>query len=610
MDVVSEHVTLRRSGRRWVGLCPFHAEKTPSFTVNPDLGIFKCFGCGKGGDLFSFVMEREQVAFGDALRLMADRAGVRLEAESRSDLDAPGRPELLRVNAWAAQMFRRQFASAETGREAQGYVERRGIEAGCSEAFALGLSVDDVRALVDAAARAGLSQTWLLAADLLRTNDQGRVYPTFRHRLMFPIRDAGGRVVGFGGRTLGNDPAKYINTRQTFLFDKGRGLYGIDLAREPIRTRGRAVLVEGYTDCILAHQAGFSETVATLGTALTEWQVELLRRFCERVIMLFDSDAAGVAAADRAIGVALPRCLQVELARVPEGKDPADFVLLHGAERFSDVLNESIEALRFKWSSTLARFNGESSDAGRREAVESFLQTVGDVWSGGAVDAIQRGLIVNQVSRLLNLEAQEVSAQLSRRSRRPEGSAATKVGQSDCSRARVVGYSETCAGWAQVLEVVLAEPGLAAELSCFRDAPPPRDAGLQRLVDVVRRAAEELGEFRLADIFARCEERADAALAAELAERGSQSGNFESRLRVALDKIGHAAARTVLQVEKRKLLGQERSIEEERVPLALIAQQAMARRHYVVPRLTSSMNKPGGGSSEPASPDSQVVEQA
>ncbi|MCO6439256.1 MAG: DNA primase [Phycisphaerae bacterium] len=612
IDVVGEHVSLRRSGRRWVGLCPFHNEKTPSFTVNPDLGIFKCFGCGKSGDLFSFVMEREQVSFVDAMRLLADRTGVRIEEESRrSGSSEIGRPELIRVNAWAQQLFSRQLWSSDIGRSAREYVERRGIVRETAQSFSLGLSVDDGQRLIDAALKAGFSQKLLLAADLLRTSEQGRVYATFRNRLMFPIRDAGGRVLGFGGRTLGDDPAKYINTRQTLLFDKGRGLYGIDLARESIRTKGRAVLVEGYTDCMLLHQAGFTETVATLGTALTPWQVDLLRRFGEQAVIVFDSDAAGETAADRAIGVALPRCLGVSLAQVPEGKDPADFVLSCGAERFSDVLNGAVEALRFKWSATHARFDGNASDAGRREALERFLQTVGEVWSGGAVDAIQRGLIVNQVSHLLKIDAGEVSALLSRHSRRAAAGGDVASVHRDAGSVRDGDRSDDSNGWVQLLEVVLAEPGLFSEIECFLSTAAPQDVQFGRLLSAIRGAATDLGEFRLQDVLIRCDDPADVVRLAELAERGLEKANYAARLRVALDKINDERRRLAIQADKRELLNGNGNADEERVRLTNLSEGLRSRRHFAGMRLASSHPRvPGPDRIDPAAPDSKVVEQA
>ena len=354
-DVVAEHVTLKRSGRRLVGLCPFHSEKTPSFTVSPELGLFKCFGCGKGGDVFSFVQQRENVPFTEAMRVLADRAGVELGRMGSADSGGqpgPSRTDLARANSWAMGFFRSNLLDESGGRAAREYLRNRGFLEEAGERFSVGLAGDGVPSLRQAAARAGFDATILLAADLIRKSEDGRFYETFRRRLMFPIRDVTKRVIGFGGRTMVDDKAKYLNTRQTALFDKGRNLYGVDLARDAIVKRRRALVVEGYTDCIACHQANVGETVATLGTALTESQVDLLRRYCDEVTLLFDSDDAGEAAADRAIHVALPRCVKVRLGRIPDGKDPCEFLGNAGVGAFSDVLNGAVDALEFKWSQT------------------------------------------------------------------------------------------------------------------------------------------------------------------------------------------------------------------------------------------------------------------
>ncbi|GAG39517.1 unnamed protein product, partial [marine sediment metagenome] len=232
VDVVSESVALKQRGKRWVGLCPFHSEKTPSFTVTPDLGLFKCFGCGKGGDVFSFIQYRENVPFIEAMQILADRVGVDLDRKGSGDPSSggPTRADLARINDWAVGFFRRNLLASETGRSAREYLRGRNVADATAESLKLGLATDSGASLLEAATRAGVHRSLLLAADLVREGDRGRAYDTFRHRLMFPIRDATGRTVGFGGRTLGDDRAKYINTRQNGLFDKGRNLYGIDLA--------------------------------------------------------------------------------------------------------------------------------------------------------------------------------------------------------------------------------------------------------------------------------------------------------------------------------------------------------------------------------------------
>lgn len=549
LDVVGEHVRLKRVGKRWVGLCPFHSEKTPSFSVAPEQGLFKCFGCGKGGDLFTFVQHRENLPFMEVLQLLADRAGV--EITSRAGGATSGRVDramLAKVNEWAVGFFRQKLLDGSVGEQAREYVRRRGFSDETTSDFALGLACESGPSLVAAARRAGFTEPVLVEADLLRPSEHGGgYYETFRNRLMFPIKDATNRIIGFGGRTLGDDRAKYLNTRQTALFDKGRNLYGIEKARQSITDRGRAVLVEGYTDCIACHQAGLTEAVATLGTALTAEQIGVLRRYGEELILLFDSDQAGEAAADRALKLALPACMKVKLARIPNGKDPADFLQVMGIAGFTNVLNSAVDALEFKWLQTRQRFDADASTSKRREAVLDFLQLVGEVSSSQAIDAIQRGLIVNQVAHLVRLDRDEVRQMLGKTRQVRAVIASTQP------RERAVRDAEQAA-WAVVLEVGLNNPALADRYADACDVSRIADARDRRIAEALFAAAAESPESRLADVLARLSDPLDAARVEELARRGADRGNFEATLDVALFRIRQAARRQEWEERRRQLL--------------------------------------------------------
>jgi DNA primase catalytic core len=588
VELVSEHVALKRSGRRLVGLCPFHSEKTPSFTVSPDYGSFKCFGCGKSGDVFSFVQYRENIPFVEALTLLADRAGVELSTASGSDSTAggPSRSDLIKVNEWAAKFFRSRLQDEAVGESARAYVVQRGISDSIAERFELGLAVEGGTNLVAAAKRAGFAADCLLAADLIRRGDSGETYDTFRNRLMFPIRDASHRVIGFGGRTLVDDRAKYLNTAQNALFDKGRHLYGIHLAREAIAQRGRAVVVEGYTDCVAAHQAGVTEVVAALGTALTESHVDLLRRYADTLILLFDSDRAGEAAAERAIRVAVPRCVSVRLARIPEGEDPSEFLGRAGSEAFSDVLNRAIGALEFKWKLAEDRYRDNESDSSRREAIVGFLRLVAEAADTQAVDAIQRGLLVNQVAHLLRMDRSEVDGLMVRlRSRRAE--AASSVAQGVSPQRQVPRDSEQAA-WIHVLEVLLNEPAVWSadrlELDASRIASM-RDRGI---AGVVFELVQRLGEFHLEEVTAHFQDAEDVARVTELAELGLKRKNYEETFLLACERIREG--RILAEVERNKELyftdqTSGETTEESRELVAGIINGAKTRRHYVPRRL-------------------------
>ena len=539
VSLVSEHVTLKRSGRRWVGLCPFHAEKTPSFTVSEERESFKCFGCGKGGDVFSFVQFRENVDFAEAMQMLADRAGVEFGGFRRGSSDGHGRVDLAKVNAWAQRFFRARLLDPALGASARQYLEGRAVSNEASERFGLGLACEGPETLRRAAAGAGFDEALLTAADLIRAGDRGDVYETFRNRLMFPIRDATNRVVGFGGRTLVDDRAKYLNTRQTALFDKGRGLFGIELARDSIQKRGRAVVVEGYMDCLAAHQAGFSEVVATLGTAMTESQVDLLRRYTEEIILLFDSDKAGEAAAERAIHVALPRCVRVRLARIPEGKDPSDFVADQGIEAFSDVLNEAVDALEFKWLRTRERFSTDGSESRQREAVLDFLRVVAEAADATAVDAIRRGQLVLQVAHLLQMGRSDVERLMSRQ--RPSGrgrATQPEEGRKESQQGKPPSGEQ--AAWARLLEVVLNDPELLTNSEAIPDMERIADSRDRRIGSIVRALWKERGTFRPVDVSVQCEAQEDAERVAELAGRGAVLDDYPRWFDAAVRRIRRA----------------------------------------------------------------------
>ena len=538
-QVVAEHVTLKRSGKRWLGLCPFHSEKTPSFTVNPEMGLFKCFGCGKGGDLFAFVQHRENIPFMEAMRLLADRAGIEMDEPKSSKVNSelePSRQDVGRVNAWASEYFRTNYLNESVGLAAREHFLARGFTEEISARFGVGLAPDSGPLLRQKAAQAGFALPVLLAADLVRQDERGEVYDTFRNRLMFPIRDATNRVIGFGGRTLGDDRAKYLNTRQNVLFDKGRNLYGIDLAREAMSVTRRAIVVEGYTDCIACRQAGLSETVASLGTALTEAQVELLRRFCDEIVFLFDSDDAGEAAADRAIGIAIPRSIRVKLARIPDGKDPCEYLQKFGPEGFSDVLKRANDALEFKWSATRLRFQADTSDARRKEALLDFLQVVSAATNEGALDAIQRGLLINQVAHLLRMGREDVARLMKPPARTSKSMVPTT--KEMLSSSKPIPRTAEQAAWTHVLEVLVNDTALASELPPFADLSRIADERDRRIAAALLTNHEGSGELALADVFARCSEPGDAERIGELVRRGASRGNFAATLRLALERMG------------------------------------------------------------------------
>lgn len=343
MDVISEAVALKRRGRTALGLCPFHAEKTPSFNVSEDRGFYHCFGCGEHGDVFTFVMKTQGLAFPEAVRSVAARAGVVIPDEPGGGPRKPTEP-LIAMNAAAAAFFQGTLRSAR-GQRARTYLEERGIVDATIERFRLGYAPAEGDALARHLRAQGMRIEDAVELGLVGRRQGGGFYDRFRERVIFPINDTSGRVVAFGGRILPGvtgDAPKYLNSPESSLFHKGRMVYGLDLARTAIRTRGRVLIVEGYMDVIGLAQVGVEDAVAPNGTALTVDQLRLLRRFTDRIIACFDGDDAGRRAAARSFPLFLEAGLWGLGVFLPAGEDPDTFVRTHGGERFEAEVERAV----------------------------------------------------------------------------------------------------------------------------------------------------------------------------------------------------------------------------------------------------------------------------
>ena len=424
VDVIGERVTLKRKGREYVGLCPFHADKRPSMSVSPTKRIFKCWSCGAGGDVIKFVQLADRVDFREALHTLAQRAGIAMRDGGGSDgAGARQRDRLREVLRWASKHFQRNLRAPQ-GRAALEYARSRGLTDATIDRFGVGFACDAWDDIVRGAERAAVALSELQQAGLATTSENGRTYDRFRNRLILPICDAQGRCVAFGGRALGDDPAKYLNSPETALFSKSRILYALDLGKAAIQSEREAIVVEGYLDAVLLHQAGIENVVATLGIALTDPHVKLLTPLADRVVMCFDSDEAGVRAADRAVEIALRGKVDVRVALLETGEDPADAVLARGPDALKSLLQSAIGALEFKWKQASAAYRVDDAH-GRREAIASFLHFIGTVRGSGGIDPIEQGLLVSRVAELLSLPASEVYDWLTRakRTARNEASA-------------------------------------------------------------------------------------------------------------------------------------------------------------------------------------------
>jgi DNA primase len=443
LEVVAPHVTLRRAGRSYKGLCPFHSEKTPSFTVDPERGFFYCFGCHAGGDAFDFVMRIGSLSFREALQELAGRTGVRLP-QVPADEHHPGeRERLLRAAAEAEAWFRAQLA-ADAGEAARRYLAERGVDPRTREVFRLGWAAAGWDGLLRSLGARGFEASVLEQAGLVTPRSGGDgYYDALRERVVFPIHDLQGRPVAFGGRALGDGAPKYLNTRESPIFVKGKTLYAIDAARQAIRDAGEAVVVEGYMDAVSCHQFGIHNAVASLGTALTPDQVLLLKRFAASVVLVYDADAAGIQAAERGLGVfqgglsaglaaeharssdafAMPAALfdraelPVRVAVLPGGTDPDAYLRQHGAEAFRRLLAEAQPIFQYRLAMAVRRHDPETVE-GKVGIVDEVAQLITTV-----SHPVRQAEYIRLLAERLGVREDAVRGQLRRMTQRAGGGA-------------------------------------------------------------------------------------------------------------------------------------------------------------------------------------------
>lgn len=348
--VVQDYVVLKKKGANWMACCPFHKEKTPSFSVSPAKEIFYCFGCHKGGSVFNFVMEIERVAFPDAIRIVAEKSGVplpKLVDDSRFEARRQEVDEIIELNKWALDWWEQQLESDEDAGIGRTYLTQREISDETRKTFRLGYAPDSWDALSSHLRQKGASQLQIERSGLVVKKEEGGSYDRFRGRLIVPVMDIQGRPIAFGGRTLKGENAKYINSPETAAYVKGRNLFGLNLTRDEIRRQGYAILVEGFLDLIVPYQFGIRNVVASLGTALTPEQVKLLARFARKVVVNYDGDRAGVQAAKKAIETLLAEDLEVKVLVLPDNADPDEFIRRSGANEYQRRRGEAQSHIQF-----------------------------------------------------------------------------------------------------------------------------------------------------------------------------------------------------------------------------------------------------------------------
>ncbi len=408
VEVVSQYVKLTKSGRTFRGLCPFHSEKHPSFFVYPERQSWHCFGaCNTGGDVFSFIMKKEGIDFGEALRLMAQRAGVSLPSKSEPSAKKEEKERLYQVNEAAAQYFHNLLVSSQAGEKVRSYVASRGLSPETITSFQLGFSPNSWEALKQYLMERGYTEGELLTAGLIIEGEGGGSHDRFRNRLMFPIYDVRGHITGFGARALDDSLPKYLNSPQTPVFDKSGSLYGINLAAAAIRQQNMVVIVEGYMDVITAHQNGFTNVVASMGTAVTERQVSTVKRRTKNMIFALDADAAGEEAMLRGVGYENTLEAEVKVIILPEGKDPDD-VIKEDAKIWQKLLEEALPIVDYTFNMVTANLDLTTAKD-KTSAVDKLLPIIAEI-----KDTVRQAHYLQKLARLVNVTERNLEAALPR----------------------------------------------------------------------------------------------------------------------------------------------------------------------------------------------------
>lgn len=399
VDLIGSYITLKRAGTGYKALCPFHREKSPSFTVHPARQIYHCFGCGAGGDIFKFVMQHESVEFMDAVRLLAQRAGVDLQFSEAERGEETRKDLLYKAHEEAARFYQDVLLKHPSAEAARAYLKERQLGPEVVEQFGLGYAPGGFDVMERFADKRGFSLDMLETAGFIAKNEQGRRYDRFRERLMFPIRDLSGRIIAFSGRILTKDDraAKYLNSPETPLFRKSRTLFAMDRARKPIIESRTCLLCEGQIDVIRCHIAGFTNAVAALGTALTEEHAALIKRHADRVVLVMDADTAGQNSAMRSAEIFLGAELSVEVAPLPVGEDPDSLITKRGADAFRAVLDKTRSVVDFQVDVLSTRENIKQ-EAGVRRVASAVLETI-----RRSASEVQRTHMLRELSARLGL---------------------------------------------------------------------------------------------------------------------------------------------------------------------------------------------------------------
>jgi DNA primase len=575
VELIGRSVSLKKRGRNYLGLCPFHQEKTPSFNVNQERQFFRCFGCGAKGNAIDFVMQRDRIEFLDALRQLGQQLGIEMPRYGQTKEKASQRQLLLDANSAAGTFFEKLLSQAAdpSAVAARAYLEKRGFTTESVRSFHIGIAPNSWDALLTSSVARKFPPSLLAAAGLVKPRENGGgFYDTFRNRLMFPIRDENGRVIAFGGRVMpgSDDKAKYLNSPETPIFSKSRCMFGLDLARQKIVETRSVAVVEGYTDVVMAHQFGVSNVVSPLGTALTEQHVSMLRRFADRIVLLFDADDAGDAAVDRAVELFLTQPIEIAIASMPHGTDPDEYLLQHGADGFEAMLRNASDALTYKWKQLVRRFNEHGDDlTGQQKAVQQYMDVLAAARGSGPVDALRWGSALARVSRLTDIPMAELNRRF-REKKPPVNRAPARLPQAHADvaveptngvpdapsvapkRSGPLTAQDRAERW--ILAILLAEPQRWFDVQQHVHVQEFTEETRRRLAEVYWQHQRDEGEPVFSAFLGMLDDPATSELAVDLVEEFETLSDIERSLTDALALIRQSGERA----ERDKLLAELR----------------------------------------------------
>lgn len=510
--------------------------------MHPDRGYFYCFGCKASGNAIDFVMRRDRLEFVDALRQLAEQYQIELPRLGANRESSNLRQSLLEAHSIATTYYENNLHHPKIGQKAREYLISRGFTDDTIRRFRLGLATPSFDGLMKSPLMQKFSPEVLIRAGLLRTGESGKVYDTFRDRLIFPIRDETGRVIAFGGRVLpGSDhPAKYLNSPETPLFSKSRVAYGLDLARARVLETRTVAIVEGYTDVVMAHQFGATNVVSVLGTALTEQHISLLRRFTDRIVLLFDGDNAGDLAVERALQLFLTQPIEIGIATLPEGIDPDEYLLKQGLSAFDHLIEQAEDALTFQWKKLFRRLSETENDlTARSRLIDEYLQRLSKARSGGPVDPIRWGSILARVGKLTNIPVEELNRKFRVRKTvgRPSNSNIPPAGSLKGAQTApaIAPARRQAERW--ILGGLLHLPGAWVHVQQVLDSKEFMTEELKPLAEWYWDYQRHEGEISLEELIVQLEDPGLKSLAIELASEVETMNNLHQRLEEAVQFI-------------------------------------------------------------------------